>query len=150
MVFKLNFADGKIEEIVMKRFFKKMMLVTAVLITSTGAIAANEQGYCGSDGRLCLSSEDIIKEVVKETVSTVGKHLLDRYVTGDGLKQIKNSINNEQAAPVNNPSNAATTAANSTTQAVIVESSEASEAQTAAQTTVSQSTSGSEDLIILD
>ncbi len=124
------------------------VIFTSVLAINTTAMAADSREICGGEGKLCFSSEDIIKEVVKETVTVVGQHLLEKYIKGDGIKELKNSFKKEQSD--NNASNSNTQTTTTSTQAIIVECSEPTEPQTVTQNASSQSTSGDSDLIILD
>lgn len=69
----------------------KILVFIAVLGLSNITFAYNNENFQCNEKKLCLSSDDLMKEVVKETINTVGKHILNKYL-GDKEEQ-KNSSN---------------------------------------------------------
>jgi|GEM_PF-3140256 len=134
----------------------KVTLLTAVLAVSSSVYAYNDQQFQGDKEKLCFSSEEIVKEVVKETINVVGQHLLDKYLKGNGIQELRNNIESQQ----NNSDNTNTTNNNSTTsntnqnqtstQDTTASSAAEEETNTTNQANASSDSDGDGDLIILD
>ncbi|HSA06295.1 MAG TPA: hypothetical protein P5556_03875 [Candidatus Gastranaerophilales bacterium] len=104
----------------------KVVFFALVLTLNNAVFAVTENNFHNNAEKLCLS-EELMKELVKETVNVVGKHLLDKYLKTKDAQQIQNNTNAEQQNTVSGASSTVT-----------------------AQPNASASTNPDADLIILD
>lgn len=127
-------------------FILAFTLVSPAFAVNESANTSAGKGVC-TEGEICFA-EDLMKEVIKESVQVVGKHILEKYLNKENQPQAENAVQQNTTNTQSTNSTSTTTTTNTTP--VTYDTRTGSTTTSTANSASSGSSSADDEIIIID